>query len=241
MIEGAIMNPRRTARIVGALFIVATAASMIGSLVFTKPILDDPNYLVKLSESHNRVLTGSLLSIIAAFASAGIAIGLYPVLRKHGEGLALGSVVFRAIESISYSAGAVINLSLLSLSQEFVKANDAPYFQAMGSSLLSAHDWIANVLGVSAFSVGGFLYYIVFYKSRLIPRWLSLWGIIGIVSVFSSALLVMFSVIPALGAVQGIMAAPIGLQEMVLAIWLIVRGFNQSVDPEPVNVQTASG
>jgi len=215
---------------VGVLFIVATVANVVGGLAFTEPILENADYLVKVTESQNGVLVGALLLIASAFASAGIAIFLYPILRKHDEGLALGSVGFRIIEGVSYLAAAVCVLSILSLGQEYVTRGmvNTPYFQTLGNLLLAVRDWTGNIVGVMSFCIGALSYYVVFYRSRLIPRWLSLWGIVGIILLFPSVLLVMFSLISALGAIQAIMALPIAVQEMVLAVWLIVKGFNPS-------------
>lgn len=214
----------------GVLFIVATVANVVGGLAFTEPILENADYLVKVTESQNGVLVGALLLIASAFASAGIAIFLYPILRKHDEGLALGSVGFRIIEGVSYLAAAVCVLSILSLGQEYVTRGmvNTPYFQTLGNLLLAVRDWTGNIVGVMSFCIGALSYYVVFYRSRLIPRWLSLWGIVGIILLFPSVLLVMFSLISALGAIQAIMALPIAVQEMVLAVWLIVKGFNPS-------------
>jgi len=170
------------------------------------------------------------LLIASAFASAGIAIFLYPLVRNHDEGLALGSVGFRIIEGVSYLAAAVCVLSILSLGQEYVTGGmvNTPYFQTLGNLLLAVRDWTGNIVGVMSFCIGALSYYVVFYRSRLVPRWLSLWGIVGIILLFPSVLLVMFSLISALGAIQVIMAVPIAVQEMVLAVWLIVKGFNPS-------------
>ena len=111
---------QKTAIIAGVLLIIATVASLV-SLPFLEPI-NASNYLVSVSANGNQVTTGILLAFIAAAASASIAISLYPVLRKYNEGLALGAVGFRLIEGVFYIVGVVCLLSLLTLSQEFVRA-----------------------------------------------------------------------------------------------------------------------
>ncbi|OFW56062.1 MAG: hypothetical protein A2133_12450 [Actinobacteria bacterium RBG_16_64_13] len=106
-----------TARIAGALFIIATAATLL-SLAFLGSV-GSPEYLTKIAENEGQVALGVLFRLIAAFASAAIAISLYPVLRRYRQGLALGAVGFRVIEGVFYALGTVSVLLLLTLSQEF--------------------------------------------------------------------------------------------------------------------------
>jgi hypothetical protein len=217
-----------TARIAGALFITATVANILG-VVILNPILHNPDYLNKFSANENQVLIGALFLLIGAFASAGIAISLYPILKRYNEGLALGSVGFRIIEGVLYIVGVIDVLLLLTLSQEFVKAG-APvssYFQTSGVLLLAGYDW-ANLTAVLAFYLGALMYYSVFYQSKLIPRWLSGWGLVGATLGIVASMLVMFRFISFLSTIQVVLNLPIGVQEMVLAVWLIVKGFNTS-------------
>ena len=221
---------RKIAVITGVLFIIATAASLVGS-GFTDPILGAPDYLNAVASNGSQIIVGTLLSFIAAAGSSGIAISLYPVLRKHNEGLALGAVAFRLFEGVFYTVDAVCLLSLLPLSQQFVSAGaqNALYFQTVGDLLLTMSDVAGFVFGVLAFCLGALMYYVVFYRTRLIPRWLSIWGLIAIVMLFSAVLITLFDGVPY--RVSGnlvVLALPIALQEMVLAVWLIVKGFNPS-------------
>jgi hypothetical protein len=219
---------RKTAIIAGTLFIVATAASLVGSGL-TDPILGAPDYLNAIASNGSRVIVGALLSFIAAAGSSSIAISLYPLLKKYNEGLALGAVGFRLIEGVFYIVGAVCLLSLLPLSQQFVSAggqNDF-YFQTVGDLLLTMSDVAGFVFGVIAFCLGASMYYVVFYRTRLIPRWLAIWGLIALVMLLSAVLITLFDGEPF--AVSGnliLLALPIAVQEMVLAVWLIVKGFN---------------
>jgi hypothetical protein len=176
------------------------------------------------------VATGVLLGLIAALAAPGIAIALYPVLRRFSEGLALGAVGFRIIEGVFYALGMAVLWSLLTLSREFVDAgaSASQHYTTLGSTMLAQYHWLADAGLLFAFSIGGLMYYLVFYRSRLIPTWLSAWGIAGAVLLMVAGVLIIFGVIGPLSAGQVALAAPIGVQEMVLAVWLIVKGFNQS-------------
>jgi hypothetical protein len=158
------------------------------------------------------------------FALAMVPVMLFPIFKKHNEALALGAVVFRgALEAVLYIAMVISLLLLLTLSQEYVKAGapDVSYFQTLGTLLLESVDWISQILSI-VFSLGALMIYYIFYQSKLIPRWLSVWGLIGAIIYLAEPLLAMF------GSELEILFAPLAVQEMVLAVWLIVKGFNSS-------------
>jgi uncharacterized protein DUF4386 len=217
---------RKTAIITGVFFITATAASIL-SLPFLAS-LNAPNYLVDISANANQFLVGVFLSFLAAFASVSIAIAMYPVLRKRNESLALGAVGFRLIEGVFYVGGAITLLVLLSLSREFVKTgiSASSDYNVVGISLLNGYHFAGNVGSVLAFCIGASFYYLLFYQTKLVPRWLSVWGLLGTALLMVAILMVMFQMIEPLSTPQVLLALPIAVQEMVLAVWLIVRGFN---------------
>ena len=219
-------STRRIAVITGVIFIIATVASLLGTAL--TPVLTGTDYLTRFSAHANQVAAGALLSLIAYFASGSIAVVMYPVLRTRNAGLALGSVIFRTIEAVMYTVGLVCLLSLLTLGRQFTApgAADRTSLQAIGDLLLSLHQHAA-LAGVFAFSLGAFMYYYLFYQSRLIPRWLSGWGIVAIILMLAACVLALFSDNPVTGYIP--LAFPIFLQEMVLAVWLIVKGFNPPV------------
>ena len=224
------LSTKKVARVAGILFIIATVASLLGSGL-TGSIVGAPDYLVQIAANKDLIVVGALLAFVAAAGSAGIAISLYPVLRKYNEGLALGSVGFRLVEGVCYIVGAIGLLSLLSLSQKYVSAEpqDASTFQVLGTLISAIRNWAGFVFGVIAFCLGAAMYYYVMYRSRLIPRWLSAWGLIGLALVFSMTLLIAFGErISGPSGMLVLLAIPIALQEMVLAVWLIVKGFNPS-------------
>ena len=214
---------RSAAVTAGVLFIVATVASVAGSAL-SGSALDRPLQLAGLSEHAARVDAGLLLQLIAAGASVGIALALYPVLRTWGRSLSLGSVVFRTMEALLYVVAVVGALSLSGLAQRFADADVAQRasVQAVGDALLDVRDQ-ANIAAVMAFSVGALMYYYLLYRSRLVPRWLSGWGILAIILMFVACLLALFGHHPVTTYVP--LALPIAAQELVLAVWLIAKGF----------------
>jgi Domain of unknown function (DUF4386) len=220
------VNSTRTSSIAtGALFFAATLAALGAAAL--DPTLSGKSYLTAVAHHPDRLAASVLLYLAAAGTSTGIAIALYPVLKGVHTTLALGSVIFRAIEGALYAVAAVSLLSIVPLGQEFATAGPdsrAP-IHAIANSLLSMRDH-ATLAGVLAFSLGALMYYTVFYRSRLVPRWLSGWGMLGVLSMMIACLMALFSDNPVTGYTTLIL--PIAVQEMVLALWLLFKGFDLS-------------
>jgi hypothetical protein len=228
---------RKTAVIVGILYIIGTVAGIL-SFAFVLPVLGAPDYLSKIAANENPVIIGCLLVLTMGFALAMVPVLLFPILKQYNEALALGYVVFRgALESVAYLATVICWLFLIVVSRESATAGAAnlPYFQNLGAVLLKGNDSISNIL-VIIFSLDALILYYLLYRSNLVPRWIAVWGFIAILLHFSTAFLIMFHwVDPGMSATLGVLNFPIFLQEMVMAVWLIVKGFN----PSAVSVSSA--
>ena len=208
----------------GVLFIVATVSSVIGGLLI-ESIIDAPDDLVNVSANENQVIIGVLLELTWAASAVGITVLMFPILKKHNESLALGYVGARIFEGFIAAVGAISALLLIALSQEFVNAvaPDATYFQTSGALLLAARDWAWWIGPMLVFALSALIFNYLLYQSKLIPRWLSVWGLIGATLLLAEGLLGMFGL-----TISTFLAAPIAVQEMVLAVWLIGKGFNSS-------------
>ncbi len=219
---------RKTAIIVGVLFLIAMGTSLLG-INLLESILNAPDYLINVSANKTQVIIGALLEFICAIAVVGIAVMMFPILKKHNEALALGYVGARIIESVATFVAGISPLSLITLSQEFVKAGApvASNFQTLGTLLLALRDW-AGQLGMIAFILGALMYYYIFYQSKLIPRWLSVWGLIGVPFWLAVSLLIIFGSLTGTSVLATFLYLPIAVNEMVLAVWLIVKGFISS-------------
>lgn len=226
---------RRMAVVAGVAFLIATLAQLVG-VALVSPILGAPDQLARVSANEDQVVLGALFQFVGALACTGIALALYPVVRKHDNGLAIGSVGFRTIEGVLHGFIAVCWLLLVTLSREAVNAGTpgSSAYEVPRALLMAGPDWLAP-LALLAFGLGALCYYWAFYRSRLIPRWLSAWGLVAIASAMVSALLVMFGLIESFSTPQLVLAAPIGVQEMVLAVWLIAKGF----DPSSIAAESA--
>jgi hypothetical protein len=220
---------RKTAAVVGVLFILGTVPALL-SLPLGLNTVNAPDHLTAISTNESQMILFTAIKFFMGVACAGIGLALYPILKKFNEGLAIGAAGFRVIEGMTSVVGAVLYIVLLALSQEFVKAG-APassYFQTVDAVINAGINWFRDAAMLLTFGIGALMYYIVFYQYRIVPRWLTVWGLVGIILTIISALLVMFHLLPPFGTIQVILNLPILPQELVLAVWLIAKGFNTS-------------
>jgi hypothetical protein len=230
---------RKTAIIVGVLYIIGTVAGILCK-VLTGPIQSDLNLLTKVTANENQIIMGALFLLIMGLALAMVPVMMFPILKKHNEALALGYVVYRgALETVTTVAMVIGWLFLTVLSQQYIAgAQDASNIQTLGTLLLNGNDSISTISQI-IFPLGALMFYFLLYQSKLIPRWISGWGLIAGVLWIAVTLLDLFGLINAWSTVQVALALPIGLQEMVMAVWLIVKGFNPSAIA-PMSVKTAT-
>ncbi|MCO6453458.1 MAG: DUF4386 domain-containing protein [Caldilineales bacterium] len=231
---------RRTAVIVGVLFIIGTVSGILSG-VLTLPILDGADYLTKVAANESQLVLGSIFVLLMGFSLAMAPVMMFPIFRKFNEVLALGAVVFRGVlEAVCYIGTVICWLMLITLSQASVAAEtlDAPSFQLSGALLLGAVDWFNLILAI-VFCLGALMLYWMFWRTKLVPGWLALWGFIGAILYLVVPLLNMFDPqhpAPSLTSGVGLLMAPLALQEMVFALWLIVKGFNTPANiPEPAS------
>ena len=234
--ENKVNSDKKTARLVAVLFLAAFFTSMIGSTGFIEPTTDAPDYLVNVPPNTTRLITGILLQLICAVAVVGIAVLLFPILNRHNRHIALAYLGFRIIESAIIFVSAVSLLSLITLSQEYVKvgAPDASSFHTLGTLAVAGHYWAFQMV-IIVCGVAGLMLCYLLYQSRLIPRFISVLGIIGYPLSLAAPLLDMFGIVDTLHGAGLIMYLPGSIFEIVLLpIWLIAKGFNPSaIDSGP--------
>jgi hypothetical protein len=221
---------RTTATIVGILFLVVNVAFLAG--VFSiESVLGTPLDPELVSGSRGLLAIGVLLELTNGVAYIGIAVLMFPLLRQQSANLALGYVVFRSVEFAIQIASDISALSLLGLSEGSMNAG-APgvsSFQALSNLLLSQRQ-SAILMGALAFAVGALLFYVSLFQSLLIPRFISVWGLVAAAVVLVSTALEMFGVNP------GNLGILMLLNELFLGVWLIAKGFNPTaMATEPVH------
>ena len=219
---------KKEARIIGLLFIIGSLSAVL-SYVFGGEF-NSSDYIAHVSGNENSVIMGALMAVIMALSCTGIAIAIYPIIKKQCPGLAIGSVVFRAIEGVLSMMFSISLLTIALLSQSGDLTSE------IGKMLLTFMQNSGSFGAVTAFSIGALLYYSAFFKTKLIPRWLSIWGIAA------ASLHIIAPVLSIFGYDSFsfsfpfvIINAPIALQEMVFAGWLIIKGFSspKSISEQP--------
>lgn len=217
-------SARKTAIIVGALFLIAMVASILGGSLI-EAVIAVPDYLTAISENETQVLIGVLLELMNAIAVLGIGVLMYPIFKRYNQTIALGYLGFRIIETVFCTVIVISPLSLLLLSREFIQtgAADASDYLTVGALSIAGRASVAGLLIPIFLSLGGLLLYTLLYQSKLLPRFIAVWGFIGAVLILLWNLLETFGIHISAGMV---LALPIILNEIFLGFWLIIRGFN---------------
>lgn len=207
---------RKTAIIVGVLFLIAMVTSLVGAGLI-ESALTEPDYLAAVSSNESMLRLGVLMELIDGVAVVGIAVLMFPIFKKQNEALALGYVGFRVIEAAIIVAAIVSPLALIALSQ------DGSTTGAAADSLIAMREnLLGQILGIF-FGLGALIFYTLVYQLNLVPRFISLWGLAAVVLILVWNLLELLGVHVPAGIVFGL---PIILNEIFLGIWLIAKGFN---------------
>jgi hypothetical protein len=151
---------------------------------------------------------------------------LFPVLRRVDEGLAIGYLIMRgAVETACYVLSAISLLLLLPVGEAMSAGpgTASPAGVRLGSLLVDSID--VGAVTALVFCLGGVMFYLLLYRSGIVPRWIALWGLAAIPFYVAAYLLAMYAVIGANSTELNLLVIPLAVQEMVLAVWMIARGF----------------
>lgn len=229
---------RAAAASAGILYIIGTVAGVL-SVVVTAPMRDAVDPFAAGAQHSGAVVTGALLVLVMGLSLAFVPVVLFPVLRRVDEVLAIGYLVMRgAVETACYVLSAISLLLLLPLG-EVMSAGPgtaSPAGIRLGALLADPAD-VGAVLAL-VFCLGGVMFYLLLYRSRIVPRWIALWGLAAIPFYVAAYLLAMYAVIGANSTELNLLVIPLAVQEMVLAIWLIVKGFNLEPHLPPAQSRT---
>jgi hypothetical protein len=216
---------RKTAAIVGTLFIIATVTSLIsGVLLGTK--LGGTDYLLHIADEDSMIYAG-IFELILAVSLIGIGALMFPVLRKGMEGLAISYTGVRLMEAAFVVIATMSLLLMLTLGQGYSDGTlNSADSQSMGALLVALREW-SLLLGTLFFlGLGALTLNYLLYQRQLVPRWISVWGLLGGLGILVYGVMGLFGTNTTAFDATTLLAAPLAVQEMVFAIWLIVKGFN---------------
>jgi hypothetical protein len=217
----------------GALYFLGTVFGILGGViggeVLTSIISGKPlagvDMLGLVAANSSQLTGGAFFTLMMGVSLVAMTVFLYPIFKKDSEELALGMLLFRgALEGTWYLVATLGMLTLVALGNEYVASGaDSAALQSMGNVLYQFQDFVGPV-GTIVFLIGATCLYISFYRTRLIPRWLTIWGLIGVVPYMAYALLHFFHLDTGYGFYLQMVLAP---QEIVMGLWLVIKGFNR--------------
>ncbi len=212
---------RKTGIQVGALFIVTTLTYSIGDGILQE-IFTKTSFLIEVSTASSKFVAAIVLQLLCGFGVVGIAVLMYPLFKPYNEKLALLYIGNRLMECTIIAVSGISLLSLLSLGKNAAMSADVSTtnYPILGTSFLAEYHAAFLILSL-VLSFGAFVFYSLLFLSKLVPRFLSVWGIVAVI------LMIIGLLLDALGyGAQIILYIPMGLNELFLGIWLIFKGFN---------------
>lgn len=227
------MTDMTAARTVGVLFIVTTLAGL-ASLIVQQPLTEASDYLETMGRNRPAVTASALLELVMALGPVAITIVIHPILKRFSERLALGYVVARLAEGLIVAIDAVLLLTLLTLSETFLGGGgvEPSQFQTLGEILGAQRSWAGHaVLDVAVFPLGALILNYALYRANLVVPWLAVWGLAVAALYWMAGVLVIFGLEP-MSTTHVALSVPLAIQEMALAVWLILKGFMASAEPE---------
>lgn len=211
---------RKTALIAGIIYLITFVSIPTLSLYAPVRAMD----YISGAAPTTPVVIGCILEIIVGLCCIGTAVVLYPVLKRQNEASALGLVASRTLEAATIFVGVAILFTIVTLK----KANLGPDANVTGYALATLYERIFLIGQSFMPAVNDLLLGFLLYQSRLVPRSLSLIGIIGSFLLVAGDIAVFFDFLEQRAPLTGIASAGVAVFEFVLGIWLIVKGFNQA-------------
>lgn len=203
----------------GALYLLAFLAYGGGNAL-VESVLHTPDYLRNMAAHRTSFITGAIvMSLVHSAIITGIGVLLLPILKKYSPIVAYGYWSAILITSVLLITGTIFLLLQIPLSEEYSTQDS---FYVLGT-LLTKGNFYSYQLGMSAWAMGGLLLCSLLYQTKLIDRWLTVWGFAGYLIFLTGCVLELFG-----WPVGVLLSVPGGLFEIILAFFLIFRGFQEN-------------
>jgi hypothetical protein len=216
---------RRTATIVGWLFVITYITSIASKIGFYPPLFDG-NYITGPGQD-TRVLWGAFSEAILIIANIGTATAMYTVIKRRYPNLAISFVAARIMESVFIGVGILCVLTVVTLRQDYAGSDSPTGLAAVGDGFLAMQQWTFNLGPSFVVGVGnGLILGFIMYRTGLVPRRLAMFGLVGGPLIIATGSAAILGLIEPDGPIQQLSAGPEFIWELGLGIYLIVKGFN---------------
>lgn len=196
-------------------------------------VVEESDHLALVAAHEGEILRGAGFQFVMIPATVGFALLLHPTLRIGNEALSLGFVGFRLLAGAFHLIGVLLLRLMRVVGQQFLQSGGAntAEVEAIGSLLRTGRDLVNHVAVIVALGLGDLLLFSILHRKRMVPRWLSAWGFVGTGLTLLASLLLLFGVTGVVTPLYLGMNAPLALQSLALATWLIMRGLDTTARP----------
>jgi len=215
---------KQISRIAGILILTG----MVAGILSVVPSVESADYLKEIYSNRSQVLIGAIFQFLLVPIYIGFALVLFKTLKSYNENSAIGFVGFRLIAGVFQIFGVILIPLFIYLSKTYLNLSgeNLLYFESLGEMLKIIRD-LTNHLGVMvATGLGNLLLYYILFSGKFIPKWLSVWGIIGNILIILASFLILFQFVDVISTAYITVTVILVLQELNLAIWLIVKGLD---------------
>lgn len=214
---------RTTAIVVGVVYLAGFVVGLVGNGLI-QSILGAPDHLSTVSANSMMLAIGAILWLMAVAGDAAHGVLMFPVLKQHSERIAFGYLASRIVDAVFIAVSVLFMLLQIPLGSEYLKAvvPNTFYLQALSTLSIQAHLYAYDI-GMIALGLAGLMLNYMFYRAKLVPRWIAVWGLVGYAIIFCGM------VSEVMGSGLGLVSSiPGGLWEVFMGVWLIAKGFNSS-------------
>ena len=216
---------QKTSRVLGLAFLLQFITSLSSGMFFQPALIvpdDIRQTMITVAENAWLMKANILLDMFTALGVIFLGAILYLSLREQNEKIALVALGFYILEGALLAASRADAFALLRISQEYASTGQPAYLETMANLALGSMDYVGFTLHMLAFCLGGILFYSLLYRSTLVPRALSTWGLVSIVPMLFVTLFAIFDIqVP---TILAILALPYIPFELVIGVWILVKG-----------------
>lgn len=221
----------KTSRILGIAFLLQFVTSFLSGTMLS-PLWNVPGNIgetmTNIAARPTLFQLNILVDMLTAFGVVFLGAMLYLTLQKQNKSMALVALGIYIVEAVLLAASKLSAYSLLLISQEYAATGQPAVLQTMGNLALQSMNFVGSTLHVMSFGFGAILFYSLLYRSGVVPRPLSLWGLVTVIPVLVGMITALFGY-----ALPFILFVPYVPFEFVIGIWILIKGVKVEADPMP--------